>query len=58
MITKEDVLPELEEAARATRRMLERVPQDQLCWTPRGPSIDERLAGAAIRRKARHSGNL
>ncbi len=39
MITKDDVLQELEQEALATRRTLEHVPQDQLLWKPHERSM-------------------
>ena len=39
MLTISDVLQELEHEARTTRRVLERVPEDQLAWRPHDKSM-------------------
>jgi uncharacterized damage-inducible protein DinB len=39
MVTKDDLLQEMEQEAHATRRALERVPQDRLGWKPHPKSL-------------------
>jgi uncharacterized damage-inducible protein DinB len=39
MLTVSDIVQELEQEAQATRRVLERVPEDQLQWTPHPKSM-------------------
>ena len=39
MMTRDDLLQELEQGAHATRRVLERVPEDQLGWKPHEKSM-------------------
>ena len=47
------LLQELEQEAQTTRRVLERVPDDQLTWRPHEKATDARPARAARRERAR-----